>query len=176
MNQATSPLSINISTGIYEMTPHTITMSLFLVITLCLAVPRTGSRLEAARRYHPRHHESRQTCQPGVCRCSNRQTHTLLPSDVSGPCFSPDGQSIAFIYKDMIYVAPRHDIDARREITPKSAYKTIQLTSSGHIYFAEGGAIYRIHALARVRRKVASMPSHITKKKKCILQLPQCLQ
>jgi Tol biopolymer transport system component len=67
------------------------------------------------------------------------ETHELLPGDACGPCFSPDGQSIAFVYKDMIYVAPRNDIEARRQLVPtKGSYnKHLSWADDGHIYFGE---------------------------------------
>lgn len=74
------------------------------------------------------------------------EVHELLPSDACGPCFSPDGQSIAFIYKDMIYVAPRNDIEARREILPTTgSYKNhLSWTNDDYLYFGEGKTIYRV--------------------------------
>ena len=52
------------------------------------------------------------------------KVHEILPGDVSGPCFSPDGQNIAFVYKDMIHVAPRHDIETRRELVAQRPGRT----------------------------------------------------
>ncbi|GEM_PF-5503365 len=93
--------------------------------------------------------------------------HELLPGDVSGPCFSPDGQNIAFIYKDMIYVAPRNNIEARREVVPTpGAYKNhLSWTDDNYLYFAEGKTIYRVKASGGEKEKVATMPSKLMKLK-----------
>ena len=95
------------------------------------------------------------------------KVHELLPDHACGPCFSPDGQNIAFIYQDMIYVAPRNDIEARREVLPtKGSYnKHLSWTNDDFLYFGEEKAIYRVSIKGGDKEKVADMPSQMTQKK-----------
>ena len=96
------------------------------------------------------------------------EIHELLPDGVSGPCFSPDGQSIAFNYNDKIYVAPRNDIEARREIfaTPGAGQKHLSWCDDDCIYFEEDKVIYRVSISGKGdKEKVAGLPSQLKNSK-----------